>query len=403
MPAATDPTSRSDRNGGLFFDAPTWLIVALICFRLLVVVTLITDAAEHEISDPDVQRAERIATSPARPYRDFPVEYMPLETAMIELIGGDGFAATAIRLTLISFAGDVAAAAGLAWGWGRRPMAVYLFLGLPLLSFIYQRFDPVSVAFAVWAMAFLRRGRPNGALPGVAFAFAIFAKLWAVVLLPALVVKRAWRSIVSLAVAAVMGGAAWYIVGGPKAPFQVLSFRGSTGWSVESTVGNIVWIVGRSQIGPQAGAIRIGSAPAWSRALLTLALVALELLIWWRAARDDRDAAGGTAIAAVIALLVCSPLFSTQYVAWVVPWTAIAFEGDRRQRNVATLSAVVIAVTGLLHLSYLNSSPLSNVAEKWVLFLRNMTCLALLAVWLWPAARATKRQATPELATTASV
>src|SRR5919108_5128509 len=137
MPPATDTRSSPDRPGVLT-EAPTWVIAALIVFRVLVVATIIVDASKHEISDPDVQRAERIATSPARPYRDFPVEYMPLETSMIELIGGDGFAATAIRLSLISFAGDMAAAAGVAWGWGRRPMAVYLLLGLPLLSFIYQ-------------------------------------------------------------------------------------------------------------------------------------------------------------------------------------------------------------------------------------------------------------------------
>jgi len=401
MPA-TDTTSRSGRHG-LFSEAPTWVIVALIAFRALVVVTTIVDATEHEISDPDVQRAERIATSPARPYRDVPVEYMPLETAMIELIGGDGFPATAIRLSLISFAGDLAAAAGVGWGWGRRPMAVYLFLGLPLLSFLYQRFDPVSVAFAVWAMALLTRGKRDGALAGVAFGFAIFAKLWAIVLLPVLLIKRAWRSIASLAAVALVGGAAWYVVGGPKAPFQVLSFRGATGWSVESTVGNVLWIVTRSQIGPQAGAIRVGSAPAWSRAALTIALLVLEAAVWWRAARDDRDPAGATAVAAVIALLVCSPLFSTQYLAWVVPWAAVAFEGDRRQRQIAILAAVIIAVTGLLHLSYLNSSPLSNVVEKWVLFLRNMTCIGLLAVWLRPASRTPHAEPNRELTASASV
>jgi hypothetical protein len=402
MPAAPDTTSRSDRRG-LFSEVPTWVIAGLIAFRALVVLITILDASKHEISDPDVQRAEHIVTSPARPYRDFPVEYMPLETAMIELIGGDGLAATATRLALISFAGDVLAAAGVGWGWGRRPMAVYLFLGLPLLAFIYQRFDPISVAFAVWAMALVTRERRDRGLGGVAFGFAIFAKLWAVVLLPVLLLKRAWRSVVSLAAVAAFGGAAWYVVGGPKAPFQVLSFRGATGWSVESTVGNIVWIVSRSQIGPQAGAIRVGTAPSWSRAALTVALLVLEATIWWRAARDGRDPAGGTAVVAVIALLVCSPLFSTQYLAWVLPWAAISFEGDRRQREIAIIAAVAIAVTGLLHLSYLNSSPLSNIVEKWMLFLRNMTCIGLLAVWLRPGSPARQPDVTPELAAPASV
>jgi Glycosyltransferase family 87 len=376
-------SSPTSEPRGLLRQVPTALLVGLVVFRVVAVVLVIVDAERSPMRDPDVLRAERIATSPARPYRDFPVEYMPLETATIEVIGGEGFVATSVRLAVIAFVADLAAAAGVAWGWGRRPAAIYLLVGIPLLSFMYQRFDPVSVAFAAWGLAWLKN-RGDGVLSGGALGLAIMAKLWAVALLPLLLLRRAWHAAAGVAMVGLLIGAAWYRVGGPKAPFQVLSFRDATGWSVESVIGNLLWIVTRRQIGPQAGAIRIGDAPTWAKALLLLTLLACEWVIWRRAAHDRRDPAGGTALVAVMALMVLSPLLSTQYFAWTLPWVAIAFEGDDRERRVATLAAVAIAITGLLHLSYLNESPLSNVAEKWFLFGRNAICVGLLVSWLRP-------------------
>jgi hypothetical protein len=368
---------------GLLRQVPTALLVGLVVFRVATLALVIVDAERNPMRDPDVLRAERIASSPATPYRDFPVEYMPLETGAIELIGGDGFVATSVRLAVIAFVADLAAAGAVAWGWGRRPAAIYLLVGLPLLSFMYQRFDPVSVAFAAWGLAWLK-SRGDGVLSGGALGLAIMAKLWAVALLPLLLLRRAWRAAAGVAAVGVVIGSAWYYVGGPRAPFQVLSFRDATGWSVESVIGNLLWIVTRRQIGPQAGAIRIGDAPTWAKGVLLLALLACEWVIWRRATHERRDPAGGTAVAAVMALMVLSPLLSTQYFAWILPWVAVAFEGDDRERRIATLAAVAIAITGLLHLSYLNESPLSNVAEKWFLFGRNAVCVALLVSWLRP-------------------
>jgi len=364
---------------------PTALLVAgLVGVRLLIAGLTIGAALIHPVTDVDVWRAERIATSPARPYRDFPVEYMPMELAMLEAIAGDGPVATQIRLAIIALLADLLVAAAVWWGWGRRPATVYLLLGLPLLSLLYLRFDFVVVALAAWAMAWERRRAQTA--PGVAFAVAILSKLWPVVLLPVLWLHRRWRSLAVGAAIALVAGAAWYVVGGPKAPLQVLSFRGAVGWSVESTVGDLVWIITRRQIGPQAGAVRIGSAPAWARGLLLLGLLATEFAIWRRAARDGRDVAGGTSLVAVSALLVFSPLFSIQYATWLLPWCAVAFEGDARERRAATLATVAVAICGLLTVSYLLHSPFTNVVEKWGLLARNVVMIAVLASWFWPTA-----------------
>jgi Glycosyltransferase family 87 len=366
---------------GLLRRVSTGLLVGLVVVRVIVLALVIVDAERSPIRDPDVLRAERIASSPARPYRDFPVEYMPLETATIEVIAGDGFEATSIRLALIAFVADLAVGAAIAWGWGRRPAAMYLFLGLPLLSFMYQRFDLVSVALTVWAFAVLRR-RGDRPLAGALFGVAIMVKLWPVVLLPVLLVRRAWKAAVTATAIGLLVGVAWYLVGGPRGPSQVLSFRGATGWSVESVIGNVVWIVTHRQIGPQSGAIRVGDVPEFAKVVLLLGLVASIVVVWRRAARDGRDPAGGTSLVAGMCLLVLSPLLSTQYLAWILPWAAISFEGDERERRVATLASIAIAITGLLHLSYLNESPLTSVAEKWFLLVRNVFCVWLVISWL---------------------
>lgn len=381
--AAVQPVPRRD----LLDRAPVAMLVILIGLRLLTLGLLATDIARHRIEDPDAQRAWRIVTSPATPYRDFPVEYMPLETLMLHGVVGDTFERTVVRYALLALAADIAAAMAIAWGWRRRDALVYLLIGTPLLAFGYQRFDYVPIALAAWAMAVLVR-RGDDPRAGVLFGLSILAKLWPIVLLPVLLVQRSRRAIVGALVTLGVGGLAWVAISGPKAPFQVISFRGATGWAIESTVGNLVWIVTRGQIYPQAGAARIGGAPSWAKGVLLLLLAASLLLIWRRAHREDRGLAGSTSLAAVLALLVCSPLFSTQYVAWMTPWAALALaEDDRDARRLAVLSIAAVALTGLIHASYLTQSPLTNIAEKFGLLLRNALCVIAVGGWVLTCAR----------------
>jgi hypothetical protein len=358
------------------------LLVILVAIRVLTVGLLATDIVRHDVQDPDAQRAQRIVTSPATPYRDFPVEYMPLETLSLHLVVGDTIDDTVIRYAVLALIADLAAAAGIAWGWRRRDALMYLLIGSPLLAFSYQRFDYVPIAFSVWAFAILVR-RGDDPRAGIAFALAILAKLWPVVLLPVLLLRQARRAIVAAAVTLGVAGLAWVAVSGPKAPLQVISFRGATGWAIESTVGNLVWIITRGQIYPQAGAARIGDAPAWAKAMLAVLLLGGLILIWRRAHRERAALAGSAALAAVLALLVCSPLFSTQYVAWLTPWAALAVaETDPRARRPALMVIAAVAVTGLIHSSYLTRSPLTNVTEKYALLLRNALCVVALAGWI---------------------
>ena len=106
--------------------APTVVFVALVAIRMAILGHTVSEVTSQPVTDVYVLRIEQIASSPGTPYRDFPVEYMLAENVVIQLIGGSGAEATAIRLAFIASAADLAAAAGMWWGWGRRPAALYL-------------------------------------------------------------------------------------------------------------------------------------------------------------------------------------------------------------------------------------------------------------------------------------
>jgi hypothetical protein len=356
------------------------LPVALVAVRVLVLALVVLGAGRRPVTDVQILQAERIATSPATPYRNFPVATMPLETATDRTIGGDGASATVARIALLAFIADLAAASALAWGWGRRPAIVYLLLGLPLLSFVYLRFDLVSVALAAWAIAWTKhRGE---ALGGAALGLAVMAKLWPLALAPVLVIRRAWRpAVAGFAVVVVVLGAAWYLTGGPKGPFQVLTSAGVRGWHVQSTVGSVLWIARRGIPVVEADALRVGFAAPGMKGLLFLGLLVCEVAIWRRAAGTDRDPSGGAALAAVVALTVFSPQSSLQYAAWFLPWTALAFEGDDGEERTATIAAVAVALTGLIALAWPDQIVVPSAWMKLLVLARNAAAVGVLISW----------------------
>ena len=337
----------------------TALPALLVVVRIAVLALVILGAGRRPVTDVQVLHAERIATSPATPYRNFPVATMPLETATDRTIGSDGATATAVRFAILAFLADLATAAALAWGWGRRPATVYLLLGLPLLSFIYLRFDLVSVALATWALAWARhRGE---ALGGAALGLAVMTKLWPLALAPVFLLRRAWRrAVAAFAVVVAVLGAWWYLTGGPKGPFQV---------------------AGRGIPVPEAEALRIGLAATWMKGLLFLVLLGCEVAIWRRAGAPDRDPAGGAALAAVVALVVFSPQFSLQYAAWFLPWTALAFEGDHGDGRTATIAALAVVLTGFLALAWPDPAAVPGGWMKVLVLARNAAAVGVVISW----------------------
>src|SRR5262249_59951482 len=161
----------------------------------------------------------------------------------------------------------------------------YLVLGLPFLlyPFLYLRLDLLSVFLAILGIALVRRRHQYAG--GATLAVACFAKLWPVVLVPVLIVRRAWRALGAFIAVGVAGTVVWVAWGGVDGPVDVLTFRGAKGWEFESTVGALVRTVGGVSPRIHEGAFRVGDMTAMVSGALMLALVAGVAAAWILAAR----------------------------------------------------------------------------------------------------------------------
>jgi Glycosyltransferase family 87 len=314
-----------------------------IAIRAALVVVVLFSLWTWPVVDADARRFSALSSEGGIPYRDYPIEYAPVELGFIRLIGSDDVRATATRLVVACFLLDLLAFAGLWSGWGRRVAVTYLWLGVPLLVLGYLRLWYLPVALAVWAFALLRKQRPSAA--GVVGALALFAKLWPIALAPALLAETRRRAF-PFVVASFVGGIGWLVLGGIGGVLQVMTFRSATGWEIESTVGSLVWVLGGGEPRWENGAVRVGSSQGltWVTGML---LVVLLGAIWWKALRSkEEDLLGVPSLVALCALLACSPIFSLQYAGWLTPWAAIASR-DSRRVPIASASAIVVLTAGV--------------------------------------------------------
>lgn len=361
-----------------------------------------TDPSRHRILPGDAFRYHTIAESDGRPYRDFDVEYPPVMLAAIDAVDGGGVRATTVRLMWSQLVLDLAIAAVVVWGWGRKAGIAYLLLGLPFLlyPFLYLRLDLLSVFLAVLGVGLVRRRHPTAG--GATLAVACFAKVWPLVLVPMLVVRRAWSALGAFVGVGVAGLVAWVAWGGAGAPEQVLTFRGATGWEFESTVGALVRTVGGAKPVLQQGAWRVGEM-GWMRELLVFALAAAVVLVWLLASRAKPGGPvvldGVAPVAAIVTFLVLTPLLSPQFLAWLLPFAAIA--AVHGERSVARLTFVAAGLSVAL-LALLPELIHGGALALFVLGLRNAVLIALLAVVATRLVRATGWRRAPAQVETAT-
>jgi Glycosyltransferase family 87 len=352
--------------------------------RIAVVpIALASDAtapSKYRILPGDARRYDRIANHDGRPYRDFAVEYPPVMLAAIDAVDGGSVRSTTVRLMWTQLVVDLAIAAVVAWAWGRRAGIGYLVIGLPFLiyPFIYLRLDLLSVFLAILGVALVRRRHPYAG--GTTLAVACFAKLWPVVLVPMLVVRRSWRALGAFLGVGTAGMAAWIVWGGIDGPVQVLTFRGAKGWEFESTVGALVRSVGGVTPEIERGAWRVGEVAGWVSGLLAVAILAAVALVWKLASRARPGGPGvldGLApMAGITVFLVLSPLLSPQFLAWLLPFAAIA--AVHGERLVAHLTFVAVGLSVAL-LALLPDPIDGGGLAIFVLTLRNAALVALLA------------------------
>jgi hypothetical protein len=344
-PAASRRSGSLDRISVLLLGAHALVWLAVLAFHP-------TDA----LSD-DVARFVQVAGAPGIPYRDVPVEYMPLETGLIRLVLDASLNDAAVRVAIISVVCDVVAfllvrslAGDVAGRW-------YLVLALPLQVFMLFRLDMVAVVLVLASIWLARSERRTAS--GVLFAAALLFKVWPIVLLPLLWRRAGRRGTIVAGALATAGVLLWVVVGGVDAPGQVTGFRGATGWHLESTVGALVSIVGDTPVRFELGTLRVGTmtdAALWG---LRIATVIAVVAVWWRSSRRPDAVPEG---------------------AWIVPWSAVA--AAERGRRVAT--GAILLAGGLAASSFLIYWEIAGgVRELEVISLVRALCVfAIPVAWL---------------------
>jgi hypothetical protein len=312
--------------------------------RLLIVGHVVVWGAVVAFAPPealygDIGRFAQLVTTPGIPYRDFPTEYAPLQTLLIEGFLRADLLSIATRVALISLVCDLGIAVVLARYWGERSATGYLLLALPLQVFMPHRVDYLPTLLAVWSAGLLRTRDPSGA--GLLMGAAVLFKVWPLVLLPTLFRYRP-RALATLGAAVLLGVMVWLMVTGPAGARQVATFRGATGWHIEGTVGSTVWILTGEEPRVERGTLRVGTLERAHSLVLAAMLFAVLVAVWRAQVRRGFDPSGLPAVASVSALLVLSPVSSPQYLAWLVPWVAVMVARDRSPALTAALGATVV-------------------------------------------------------------
>jgi hypothetical protein len=276
------------------------------------------------------------------PYVDQAVEYPPLQTALIMLLG-HWTIATAVVLTAVVNA----CATLLCWRilqreWSPRVGLWFLWFALPIQVFMVVRLDAVVVAMTVVAVSVARRGR--SIVAGVVFGGAVLFRVWPLVILPALWLFDRRRAAFVAISTTLAGGVLWLAVFGPGALQQVATYRGATMWHIETPLGVAALIRSGGRFVLDAGAARMGAMHGWQIVVLESLTVATMLVAAIVARRRAVDPAGGPSLAAVASLILVSPVASPQYVSWLLPWAAItSSERSSRDVDIAMIATGVLA------------------------------------------------------------
>lgn len=358
-----------------------WLLCGVLAVHVPIAIAAAGHSGRHQA---DFDNYYRIGTRSGRAYVDFQVEF-PVGTvaafrSLAPLTGNRG--RFGVALVALNFAADVAIAAALAWAWGVEAAACYALVAAPILDLFLLRLDLWSTLFATVGVAAWRRERPS--LAAVALVAGAAFKLWPLALLPLLVTapherRAAVRPLVAAAAAVVALLAVWFWAAGASGLYQVLTFRGASGWEVESTVGTAWLMLDRSALRLESGAWRIGSTNG-AVSIFLFALGALPCLwLIWRGARTRHVGAGWAG--GLSALLVCSALLSPQFACWISPASGVAWA--ERDTRVAVLTALAVFFSNLVFRSFV---PLlqDDPGALALLVIRNvlLIVLAIDAAWL---------------------
>ena len=351
------------------------VLIAVLLIHLAALAISISESARPA---GDFDRYYAIAANPGRPYVDYQVEHPAGTLLVFKLLARlpGGRPSFGLAIVVLDAIADAIIIGALFWGWGSAAAATGGALIVPVLGLLFNRVDAWSTAAAIVAVAAWRKDRPIAL--GCALAIGTAFKLWPLVLATLLVAPwRGRRSLVAMAAcaatAAVLGGGAVWLTGS-NGVIQVVTFRGATGWQIESLVGSLLHLTDAQTLREQSGSWRIGTSNG--TVSIAMFLAAAPICVWssWRGARLNRVGAGW--LASVSSLLLLSALLSPQYMIWLAPAAAIAWvDGDTR---LTVLTAIAIVLTQIFWSCY-DSVLRSELAAMLAIVVRNGLLIALAA------------------------
>ena len=356
-----------------------WVQGAVVLALVRVALVVVYVARQSTTIDGDINRYFAI-THDGVPYRDQAVEYPPITVGVLEVIGLVARTRTSfgIGLVIVMALIEMAVCVLMFRGFGRTVGLTFLYLDTPLYYLLITRVDIISVALAAAFIVLLVRGRSLSS--GLAWAAAVAAKLWPLPLgvylvNTALGIRSRARALVAAAGGLLAIGGAWLAVGGVDGVRQVLTFRSSQGWHIESIGGNLVRIFMGGQAYDEANAYRIGRIPnGLGTALLTVGTLA-AIAVCIQAMRQRRLGTGW--VTAVLCLLATATLFSPQYVIWAIPGAALAIRESRPWLVVSF--AITLALT-FVESRFYGKVIDGTAAGNGLVLVRNLALVVTLAI-----------------------
>jgi hypothetical protein len=377
-------------------------------------------ADNHIVDTPVYQRYGDAIAGGQVPYRDFTVEYPPAAVpafVLPSLIVSRGASLSSYDRVfgfLMAICG-AAMVALVAWTLVRdRASTGRLLAGcalaalapLALGSVLLTRFDLWPAVLATAALAALVAGRDRLALG--ALGLGIAAKIYPVVLLPifvAFVWKRRGRreALLGLGVAAA-------VVALCVLPFLALSPHGVWESSVRQTsrplqietigAGFLLALhqvagIGLTMVsshGSQNLAGRLPDAIAAVEGVLEAAAV-VAIWVWFARGPAEPGRLFRACAAAVCAFILFGKVLSPQFLIWLVPLVALV-RGRRGLAAGSVLVACLVLTQAWFPYRYWRLALDFDALASWLVLVRDLGLLALLAVLLWPA-RVRRRSPVP--------
>jgi Glycosyltransferase family 87 len=344
------------------------------------------------------------------PYRDFRIEYPPgslpvfvVPTYVRKALGYHGtyyewFRVELLVIALLALAATARALEHLG-ATRRRTYAALAFsaVGVALLGPIsLSRYDYWPALYAVAGIAALLGGRPT--LACAAFAAGAAAKVYPIVLIPLALIEL-WRLGRARALAHGLGAAA-AVLAVAIVPFLALAPHGLT-WALHRQVSRPLQVeslgaavfVAAHQIGnlhlhvvKSAGSDNlVGPGPhaaATVSGVLTIFALLLVYALYLRGGRD-KERLATACVAAVVAYVAFSKVFSPQYLVWLIPLVPLV--GGRRGLRACVLLGVALALTQVWEpYRYYDYWHTFAPWLSWLVVARDLVVVALLGVLVWP-------------------